>query len=134
MMTIKLLISLLFLSVTPAMAVTLPPVPTEPIYYEPDAEITAAVREMSCADLDQNINQLHPYRYSHKEKFHYDSANRIATGLIVFDTIPVVDGLLGLVYLGYSSLVEEKEQRRMLLIEQQISVLQQAKAYKRCFE
>lgn len=133
-MKTMLLWSLLCLSTTSVMAVSMPPVPTAPIYYEPQAEITEAVNAMSCADLDQNINQLHPYRYSYKQKFHYDSANQLATGLIIFDTIPVVEGLLGLAYLGYSSLVEEKEQRRMLLVEQQISVLQQAKAYKRCFE
>jgi hypothetical protein len=129
-MKLILLIGLFCMGSVPVLAVTLPPVPTGPIYYEPEAELTEAIMEMSCVTLDQNINQLHPYRYSYKEKFYYDSANQLASSLILFDSIQV----LGLAYLGYSSLVEEKEQRRMLLIQQKINVLQQAKAYKRCFE
>jgi hypothetical protein len=52
----------------------------------------------------------------------------------MYDSVPIVKGLFGLMYLGYSSLVEEKEQRRVLLVEQQISMLQQLKAEKHCFE
>jgi hypothetical protein len=43
-------------------------------------------------------------------------------------------GLAGVAYLGYSATVEEKEQRRMLLVEQRIALLQQLKAEKQCFE
>jgi hypothetical protein len=52
----------------------------------------------------------------------------------VFDTVPVVEGWLGLGYLGYSALVDEKEDRRQLHVEQQISALQQLKAEKHCYE
>ena len=41
---------------------------------------------------------------------------------------------LGISYLAYSSLVGEKEQRRVLLVKQQIAMLQQIKAEKHCFE
>lgn len=118
-----------------AHAVILPPVPTEPIYFEPPiVEATDDIRQMSCVDLDSAIRYLHPYRYSYKPEFYHDEANQVATALIMVDNVPVIKGLFGFVYLGYSSLVEEKEQRRILLIEQQISMLQQVKAEKHCFE
>lgn len=118
-----------------ANAVVLPPIPTEPIYFEPPiVEATDTVRQMNCVTLDNNIRYLHPYRYSYKPEFYHDEANQLATGFIMFDSVPVIKGLFGFVYLGYSSLVEEKEQRRTLLIEQQISMLQQVKAEKHCFE
>jgi hypothetical protein len=119
----------------PLSALTLPPVPTEPIYFEPPlVEPDAGMRGMSCYELDRSINQLHPYRYSYKPGFYEDGTNKLATALVVFDTVPVVEGWLGLGYLGYSALVDEKEDRRQLHVEQQISALQQLKAEKHCYE
>ncbi len=119
----------------PLSALTLPPVPTEPIYFEPPVvEADAGIRDMSCSELDRNINQLHPYRYSYKPGFYEDGTNKLATAFVVFDTVPVVEGWLGLGYLGYSALVDEKEDRRQLHVEQQISALQQLKAEKHCYE
>ncbi|MDH5357763.1 MAG: hypothetical protein OEY48_00705 [Gammaproteobacteria bacterium] len=122
-------------------ALALPPIPTEPIYFEPPVvEATDNTRQFSCVELDNTIRYLHPYRYSYKPDFYQDDANKIATTLIMFDSIPIVDsipvvkGLLGFAYLGYSTLIEEKEQRRTLQVEQQISMLQQLKAEKHCFE
>ncbi|RKZ87636.1 MAG: hypothetical protein DRQ39_03860 [Gammaproteobacteria bacterium] len=130
---ILVLTVVLFGNSTFAIALTLPPVPTEPIYFEPPVvESTDDVRQMSCVALDNNIRYLHPYRYTYKPGFHEDDANKLATALITFDD--VLGGWLGLGYLGYSSLVEEKEQRRMLQVEQQIAMLQQVKAEKHCFE
>jgi len=136
---IRILIKLFFagqlLAVPLVEAVVLPPVPTEPIYFEPPVvEATDDIRQMSCVDLDSNIRYLHPYRYSYKPEFYQDESNQLATAFIMFDSVPVIKGLFGFVYLGYSSLVEEKEQRRTLLVEQQISMLQQVKAEKHCFE
>lgn len=133
LITLFLVTSQLLSSITNA--VILPPVPTEPIYFEPPiVDATDDIRQMSCVDLDSNIRYLHPYRYSYKPEFYHDEANQLATAFIMFDSVPVIKGLFGFVYLGYSSLVEEKEQRRTLLIEQQISMLQQVKAEKHCFE
>lgn len=116
-------------------ALTLPPVPSEPIYFEPPV-VTAdqKMQEMSCYQVDRAINQLHPYRYSYKPSFYKDDANKAATALIMFDSVPIVQGWLGLGYLGYSALVEEKEDRRQLQVEQQISALQRVKAEKHCYE
>jgi hypothetical protein len=120
---------------TPLYALTLPPVPTEPIYFEPPvAAVEQQQRELGCYQLDKAINQLHPYRYSYKPSFYQDGSNQLATALIVFDNIPVVEGWLGLGYLGYSALVGEKEDRRMLQVEQQIAALQRVKAEKHCYE
>lgn len=119
----------------PLSALTLPPVTTEPIYFEPPVvEADAGMRDMSCYELDRSINQLHPYRYSYKPGFYEDGTNKLATAFVVFDTVPVVEGWLGLGYLGYSALVDEKEDRRQLDVEQQISALQQLKAEKHCYE
>jgi len=119
----------------PVQALTPVPVPTEPIYYEPPiVEITDEIRKHSCVEIDGAINQLHPYRYSYKPDFYADGSNKLAATLIVFDSIPIVEGWLGLAYLGYSSLVDEKEARRTQQIEQKIAMLQRVKAEKHCFE
>jgi hypothetical protein len=120
---------------SPLVAMSLPPVPTEPIYFEPPiVDATPEIRQMSCYELDTAINELHPYRYSYKPRFYEDGNNKLATALVVFDTVPVVEGWLGLGYLGYSALVDEKEDRRQLHVEQQISALQRVKAQKHCYE
>lgn len=119
----------------PVAALTLPPVPTEPIYFEPPViDADAEMKAMSCYQLDHTINQLHPYRYSYKPGFYEDGTNKLATALVVFDSVPIVEGWLGLGYLGYSALVDEKEDRRQLHVEQQIMALQQVKAEKHCYE
>ncbi len=122
-------------------AVPMPPIPTEPIYYEPPiVEATDAIRQQSCAQIDNNIRYLHPYQYTYKPGFYEDGANKIATAMITVDslpivgTIPVVGEWLGFAYLGYSALVDEKEQRRILQVKQQIAMLQQVKAEKHCYE
>tara|TARA_R110001606_G_scaffold361754_7_gene515334 strand:+ start:252878 stop:253297 length:420 start_codon:yes stop_codon:yes gene_type:complete len=116
-------------------AVPMPPVPLEPIYFEPPVELaTDEIYQQSCVQLDNAIRYLQPYRYTYKPEFHEDGANQVATALIVFDSVPIVHGLLGLAYLGYSGLVEEKEQRRMLEVEQKIAMYQQVKSEKHCFE
>lgn len=117
-------------------AVMLPPVPTEPIYFEPPiVNATADIQQLSCVDLDNNIRKLHPYRYSYKPGFYQDDANKVATYLVGgANSIPIVSSLLGFSYLTYSALVEEKEQRRTLMIEQEIAMFQQVKAEKHCFE
>lgn len=132
----KLCVALIFISMISAtQAVPMPPVPLEPIYFEPPVEVaTDDIHQQSCVQLDNAIRYLHPYRYSYKPGFYQDDANKVATTLIVFDSVPIVDGLLGLAYLGYSGLVEEKEQRRILQVEQKIAMLQQVKAEKHCFE
>lgn len=119
----------------PAQALTAIPVPTEPIYYEPPVvEISPEVRQYSCAEIDGAINQLHPYRYSYKPGYYQDGSNKLAAALITFDSIPIVEGWLGLAYLGYSSLVDEKEARRTQAVEQKIAMLQRVKAEKHCYE
>lgn len=132
---LKLISLTLGLMAFPVLALTPVPVPTEPIYYEPPiVEITDEIRKHSCVEIDGAINQLHPYRYSYKPDFYADGSNKLAATLIVFDTIPIVEGWLGLAYLGYSSLVDEKEARRTQQIEQKIAMLQRVKAEKHCFE
>ncbi|EGL53029.1 MAG TPA: hypothetical protein EYM37_08550 [Methylophaga aminisulfidivorans] len=132
-LSIFLCLVLIFSSKTNAL--TLPPVPSEPIYFEPPV-VTAdqKMQDMSCYQVDKAINQLHPYRYTYKPTFYKDDANKAATALVMIDTIPIVQGWLGLGYLGYSALVEEKEDRRQLQVEQQISALQRIKAEKHCYE
>jgi len=116
-------------------AVPMPPIPIEPIYFEPPVvNPTDEILNQSCVDLDNAIRYLHPYRYSYKPEFHQDGYNKVATAAIVLDSVPIVDGLLGFAYLAYSSLVEEKEERRVLQVEQQIAMYQQVKAEKHCFE
>jgi hypothetical protein len=118
--------------VTNAQAIPMPPVPVEPIYFEPSVEkATDQLYQQSCVQLDNAIRYFQPYRYTYKPEFHEDGANKIAVSLVVFESLP---SLIGLTYLGYSGLVEEKEQRRMLEVEQKIAVLQQVKAEKHCFE
>lgn len=118
-----------------ANAMSLPPVPTEPIYFEPPVvHAESEVKALSCYDLDMAINQLHPYRYSYKPQFYEDGTNKLATAMVIFDSVPLVEGWLGLGYLGYSALVDEKEDRRQLHVEQQIASLQRVKAEKHCYE
>lgn len=122
-------------AISPVFAVTLPPVPTEPIYFEPPVEEPdQQIRTLSCYQIDKAINQLHPYRYSYKPDYYNDGSNKLATALVVFDSVPIVEGWLGLGYLGYSALVSEKEDRRQLIIEQKIAALQSVKAEKHCYE
>lgn len=118
-----------------ASAVTLPAVPLEPIYFEPPViERNEQVEQLSCVGLDNTIRQMQPYRYTYKEPFYEDNANKIAAAMVTLDVIPIAEGLAGLAYLGYSATVEEKERRRRLLVEQRIALLQQLKAEKHCFE
>jgi hypothetical protein len=133
---LKLCVVFSFIFVMTAVhAVSMPPVPLEPIYFEPPvAAATDEIYQQSCVQLDNAIRNIHPYRYTHKPEFHQDGANKIATTLIIFDSVPIVHGVFGFVYLGYSALVEENEQRRMLQVEQKIGMLQQVKAEKHCFE
>lgn len=121
--------------INPAFALSLPPVPTEPIYFEPPiVQADQHTRSLSCYQIDNEINQLHPYRYTYKPDFYNDGTNKLATALVVFDSIPIVEGWLGLGYLGYSALVSEKEDRRQLYVEQEIAALQRVKAEKHCYE
>jgi hypothetical protein len=121
---------MLFLPIAQA-DVPMPPIPIEPIYFEPPiVEATQEEKQLNCIELDNSIRYLHPYRYTYKDKFYEDEANTIAVALVTVDTIPFV----GLGYLTYSSMVEEKENRRMLNVEQQISMLQQLKSELHCFE
>jgi hypothetical protein len=111
------------------MAVTLPAVPLEPIYFEPPViERNSEVEQLSCVGLDNTIRSMQPYRYSYKAPFYEDDANKVAAAMVM------VEGLAGFAYLGYSASVEEKEQRRVLLVEQRIALLQQLKAERQCFE
>jgi hypothetical protein len=120
---------------TGTVAMSLPPVPTEPVYFEPPVlEADAGTKGLSCYELDMAINQLHPYRYSYKPPYYEDGTNKLATALVVFDSIPLLEGWVGLGYLGYSALVDEKEDRRQLHVEQQIALLQRVKAEKHCYE
>ena len=127
--------------VSPVMAVPMPPVPLEPIYYEPPVVVaTQEIRQQSCAQIDNSIRYLHPYLYTYKPGFYDDGANKVATAMITMESLPIVGTLpiigewLGFAYLGYSALVEEKEQRRILQVKQQIAMLQQVKAERHCFE
>ena len=121
--------------ISTAKAVPMPPVPLEPLYFEPPiAMATDEIHQQTCVQLDNAIRYLHPYRYTYKPDFHQDGANKVATTFIIVDSVPIVNGLIGLAYLGYSGLVEEKEQRRTMEVEQKIAMLQQVKAEKHCFE
>lgn len=105
----------------------------EPIYFEPPVvKAEESLYLKSCVQIDNDIRSLHPYRYSYKPKFTEDTYNAIAVRSIAFDYS--LNGMLSAAYLGYSALVEDREQRRMLQVEQQISMLQQVKAEKHCFE
>ncbi len=116
-------------------AITLPNVPLEPIYFEPPViERNEQLNQMSCVGLDNALRMMQPYRYSYKAPFYEDNANKVAAALITVDAIPIVNGLAGMAYLGYSASVEEKEKRRQILVEQRIALLQQLKAEKYCFE
>lgn len=128
-------ITVLVAVISPVMAVPMPPVPTEPIYFEPPiVKATQEIRQQSCVQIDSSIRYLLPYQYSYKPEFHQDGANKIATAAITTDLIPVIGEWIGFAYLGYSALVEEKEERRIIQIKQQIAMLQQVKAEKHCFE
>ncbi len=116
-------------------AVALPPVPTEPIYFEPSMmEVPAEIQNMSCVQLDNSIRYLHPSTYTYKQKFHDDKANQLAVSMVTVDIVPIIGEWIGVAYLGYSALVEEKENRRIINVKQQVAVLQQLKAEKHCFE
>ena len=116
-------------------ALTLPGVPLEPIYFEPPViERNEQVEQLNCVGLDNTIRNMQPYRYTYKAPFYEDDANKVAAAMVTLDFIPVVQGLAGVAYLGDPATVEEKEQRRMLLVEQRIALLQQIKAEKQCFE
>jgi len=120
---------------TATQALTLPDVPLEPIYFAPPViERNAQIEQLSCVGLDNTICNMQPYRYSYKEPFYEDDANKVAAAMVTMDFVPILQGLAGVAYLGYSATVEEKEQRRMLLVEQRIALLQQLKAEKKCFE
>ena len=135
MKRITTVVLLTLLGAAPVSAMTLPPVPTEPIYFEPPiVEANAEIQAMSCYQLDSAINHLHPYQYTYKPDFYHDGMNKLATTLVVFDSVHIVKGWLGLSYLGYSALVDEKEQRRQLHVSQQIASLQRVKAEKHCYE
>jgi len=117
----------------------MPPVPLEPLYFEPPiVEASVESKQLSCVQLDNAIRTLHPYRYTYKDGFYDDGFNKIAVATMTMDNLSVItdlfEGLLGVAYLGYSALVDLKEQRRILGIEQQISMLQTLKAEKHCFE
>ena len=133
---LTLFLAVLTIAITPTIqAIPMPPVPLEPMYFEPPVvNASDEIRNQSCVELDNAIRYLHPYRYTYKEGFYQDDYNKIATAAITLDSIPIVQGLLGLSYLAYSSLVEEKEARRLLMVEQQIAMFQQVKAEKHCFE
>lgn len=92
------------------------------------------VEKLGCVGLDNTIRNMQPYRYTYKAPFYEDDANKVVAAMVTLDFIPVVQGLAGVAYLGYSATVEEKEQRRMLLVGQRIALLQQIKAEKQCFE
>lgn len=111
----------------------MPPVPTEPIYFEPPiVEANEAMSNSSCIQLESAIRTLSPYRYTYKPRFSEDPYNTIAVASVAFDIS--LNGALSAAFLGYSALVEDKEQRRILGVEQQIAMLQQLKAEKHCFE
>lgn len=126
------------LAITPSpilLAIPMPPVPLEPIYFEPPvAQPTEEIRNSSCVDLDNAIRYLQSYRYSYKPEFYQDGFNKVATAAISLDHVLALNGILGFAYLGYSALVEEKEERRILGVEQQVTMFQQLKAEKHCFE
>jgi hypothetical protein len=118
-----------------SVAVTLPSIPLEPIYFEPPIKhAEQADYQLNCVQIDNAIRSLHPYQYSYKPGFYDDDANKVAVVLAVTDIVPIFKGLAGFAYLGYSAMVEEQEQRRILDVSQQMAMLQQLKAEKHCFE
>lgn len=135
-MQLRLFVGLMLSAVyLPVQAMTLPPVPTEPLYYEPPIVKPAeAEQRYDCYQLDSAINALHPYRYTYKPNFYSDGSNKLATSLIIVDSIPLVEGWLGIGYLAYSAVLDEKEARRTENIEQKIAMLQRLKAEQRCFQ
>lgn len=126
---------MLFLCMKSALALTQVPLPTEPVYFEPPVVHASEEHEqLSCVELDNSIRFLQPYGYSYKPNFYEDEANKVAAFLVTVDSVPIVESWLGIAYLGYSALLEEKEQRRVLAVNQQVSMLQRLKAKKHCFE
>jgi len=120
---------------SPVIAVPMPPIPTEPIYFEPPVvEATAQIRQQSCVQIDNSIRYLQPYKYTYKPDYYDDGANKLATAMITMDVMPILGEYFGWAYLGYSALIDEKENRRILDVKQQISMLQRVKAEKHCFE
>ena len=118
-----------------AIAVPLPPVPTEPIYFEPPVvHATEQIRQQSCIQIDSNIRYLQPYKYTYKPDYYQDGSNKFATAMITMDFVPILGEYFGFAYLGYSALVDEKENRRIIQVKEQISMLQRVKAEKHCFE
>ena len=69
-----------------------------------------------------------------QQTYYSDGSNKLATSLIVVDSIPLVEGWLGIAYLGYSALLDEKEARRTQNVEQKIAMLQRLKAEQHCFQ
>ncbi len=133
--SVVIVILLLCFYMKSALGLTQVPLPMEPIYFEPPiVYATEEQEQLSCVELDNSIGYLQPYRYSYKPNFHEDEANKVAALFVTLDSIPIVEGWLGIAYLGYSALLEEKEQRRVLSVEQQVAMLQQLKAQKHCFE
>ncbi|NOQ93371.1 MAG: hypothetical protein GQ547_01915 [Methylophaga sp.] len=130
------MLAVLVITLSPTLiAIPMPPVPLEPIYFEPPVvQPTEDIRNSSCVDLDNAIRYLQPYRYSYKPEFYQDGFNKVATAAITLDNVLALNGILGFAYLGYSALVEEKEGRRILEVEQEVTMLQQLKAEKHCFE
>ena len=116
-------------------AITLSDLPMEPLYFDPPIiERDERVQQLTCVGLDKAIIQLQPYRYTYKAPFYRDKANVVATTLILTESIPILKGVAGIAYFNYSSAIEERERRRQLLVEQQMTLLQRLKAEKYCFE
>jgi len=102
----------------------------EPIQLDPpEVESTEDTRLKSCVQLDNEIRYLKPYSYTHKVRFTEDKYNAAAV-----NSVYSLNGVLSFAYLGYAALVESKEQRQRLQIEQKIAMLQRVKAEKHCFE
>lgn len=128
-------VTVLFTVMSSVMAVPIPPIPTEPIYYEPHVvEATAEIRQQSCVQIDKGIRYLQPYTYTYKPDYYQDGTNKFATAMITMDVLPIFGEVFGFAYLGYSALIDEKENRRILNVKQQIAMLRQVKAEKHCFE
>lgn len=74
----------------PSFALTILPLPTEPIYFEPPVQqATDEQLQWNCTALDNAIRYLHPYKYSYKPKFEEDGANKLAVALVTIDNIPL---------------------------------------------
>lgn len=74
-----------------SIALTLPAIPIEPIYFEPPiVNSSDEIKHLNCVALDNNIQYLDPHRYSYKPGFYQDDANKIATALITVDSLPVI--------------------------------------------